>query len=193
MSPPSAIHNGGEEDFTIYSLRKTLVRDPECTEPSPTLSLTHSYRALFSLKHLATLNPPTHLTLPALHAIAAGFSSNSALLKHEVAYCLGQTKNPAAAPYLKDVLQDRGEDPMCRHEAAEALGALGITENIDFLKQFRDDKTERQVVRETCEIAMARLEWQIANNEKPITRYIIAASANTIFLTLTALQCLHFD
>jgi deoxyhypusine monooxygenase len=191
MSSPSTIPNGAEEDFTIYSLRKTLIRDPDTVELSPSLGLTHSYRALFSLKHLATQSPPTHLALPAIHAMAAGFSSNSALLKHEVAYCLGQTKNPAAAPYLRDVLQDKGEDPMCRHEAAEALGALGITENIDFLRQFRDDMTEEQVVRETCEIAVARLEWQIANNEKPFTRYIMAVGIT--LLALTALQRLHFD
>ncbi|KAI9781609.1 MAG: deoxyhypusine hydroxylase [Geoglossum umbratile] len=162
MSSPTN-PNGGEEDFTIYSLRKTLL------QPTGHAGLAHSYRALFSLKHLATLNPPTHLTLPAVHAMAAGLSSNSALLKHEVAYCLGQTKNPAAAPYLRDALQDKDQDAMCRHEAAEALGALGITESIDFLRQFRDDKTEKQVVRETCEIAVARLEWQIANSEKPYT------------------------
>jgi deoxyhypusine monooxygenase len=45
-----------------------------------------------------------------------GFVDESALLKHELAYCLGQTKNTAALPTLTGVLRDEKEDPMVRHE-----------------------------------------------------------------------------
>ena len=45
-----------------------------------------------------------------------GFADDSALLKHELAYCLGQTKNVAALPTLEAVLADESEDPMVRHE-----------------------------------------------------------------------------
>ena len=45
-----------------------------------------------------------------------GFSDDSALLKHELAYCLGQIKNEAALPVLETVLRDKAEDPMVRHE-----------------------------------------------------------------------------
>ncbi|TKA54085.1 Deoxyhypusine hydroxylase, partial [Cryomyces minteri] len=89
---PSAIdvHSGVANDGIdpiILSLRKTLT-----TELNP---LAYRFRALFSLKHLACLDPPTEQTIPAIKAIAAGFSSPSALLKHELAYCLGQTRNAA--------------------------------------------------------------------------------------------------
>jgi len=96
----------------------------------------------------------------AIEAIAAGFASPSALLKHELAYCLGQTGQDAAINPLRDVLSDLNEDPMCRHEAAEALGALGKAENLELLKKFRDRPGEEVVVTETCEIAIDRIEWE---------------------------------
>lgn len=49
---------------------------------------------------------------------------------------------------------------MCRHEAAEALGALGDVGSLRALKGFRDDGGEVEVVRETCEIAVGRIEWE---------------------------------
>lgn len=38
--------------------------------------------------------------------ISKCFSDNSALLKHELAYCLGQMQNKTAVPYLVEVLED---------------------------------------------------------------------------------------
>src|SRR5437868_668945 len=101
---------------TITFLRRDLT--------SEDVPLARRFRALFSLKHLAAQNPGPQATA-SIEAIAAAFSSPSALLKHELAYCLGQTKNLEAVPFLRVVLEDRSEDAMCRHEAAEALGALG--------------------------------------------------------------------
>lgn len=49
---------------------------------------------------------------------------------------------------------------MCRHEAAEALGALGDWESLGLLRGLRDEAGEAEVVRETCEIAVGRIEWQ---------------------------------
>jgi deoxyhypusine monooxygenase len=45
-----------------------------------------------------------------------GFHDSSALLKHELAYCLGQMKNPASLPVLESVLKNTSEDAMVRHE-----------------------------------------------------------------------------
>ncbi|OKL60927.1 Deoxyhypusine hydroxylase [Talaromyces atroroseus] len=143
---------------TVAALRKTLTSE---TEP-----LARRFRALFSLKHVACLQPPTEQTLPAIEAIAAAFTSPSALLKHELAYCLGQSKNADALPHLLDVLKDRQEDTMCRHEAAEALGALGFKDSLELLKTLRDDKTEPEVIRETCDIAVDRIIWDISEEKK---------------------------
>src|SRR5271169_2547263 len=145
MAPPatSPARNGLDavHDPTILTLRKTLT-----TESAP---LALRFRALFSLKHLASQPEPQ--AIHAIQAIAAAFSSPSALLKHELAYCLGQTRNLAAVPFLRAVLENKDEDSMCRHEAAEALGALGDVSSLELLRQLRDAKEEAEVVRETCD------------------------------------------
>ena len=69
-------------------------------------------------------------------------------------------------PFLRDVLEDRGEDAMCRHEAAEALGALGDWDSLGMLRQFRDGEGEVEVVRDTCEIAVGRIEWEHSAQRK---------------------------
>ena len=83
----------------------------------------------------------------------------TALLKHELAYCLGQSSNPRAAPYLQSVLSNLSEDPMVRHEAGEALGALGHEESLPLLRTFLTREGECEEVKQTCEIAISRLEW----------------------------------
>ena len=49
---------------------------------------------------------------------------------------------------------------MCRHEAAEALGALGDMGSLGLLRKIRDDAGDESVVRETCDIAVERIEWE---------------------------------
>ncbi|KAL5118134.1 deoxyhypusine hydroxylase [Pleosporales sp. CAS-2024a] len=141
-----------EQDTPVSTLRRILTSESE--------PLARRFRALFSLKHLASLQPPSEQTVPAIEAIAAAFSSPSALLKHELAYCLGQSGHHAAIAPLRGVLEDKQEDPMCRHEAAEALGALSDRGSLDLLKKLRDDTKEEEVVRETCDIAVDRIEWE---------------------------------
>ena len=137
---------------SIEDLRRILIDEKA--------ALAKRFRALFSLKHTAAQVPPTEQTVPAIEAIAAAFGSPSALLKHELAYCLGQSGKLEAVPYLRDVLEDRQEDAMCRHEAAEALGALNDKDSLGLLKERRDDAHEEEVVRETCDIAVERIEWE---------------------------------
>ena len=146
------------EEKAIALLQKILT--------SESISLARRFRALFSLKHLASQDPPSAQSLAAIQSIAAAFSSPSALLKHELAYCLGQTKNLDAVPILRKVLEDKCEDPMCRHEAAEAIGALGDVESLELLRRTRDDPSEARVVRETCEIAVDKIEWERSEKKK---------------------------
>lgn len=144
-------------DPTIKSLRESL-----CSEATP---LPVRFRALFSLKHLATQSQDANAEA-AIDAIAAAFASPSALLKHELAYCLGQTRNLYSVPPLRACLADLDEDPMCRHEAAEALGAIGHSSNLDILREYRDRKGENVAVKETCEIAIDRIEWENSDERK---------------------------
>jgi deoxyhypusine monooxygenase len=46
-------------------------------------------------------------------------TENSALLKHELAYCLGQIADERAVDVLIRVLDNTHENPMVRHEAGE--------------------------------------------------------------------------
>lgn len=69
-------------------------------------------------------------------------------------------------PLLKKVLEDTEEDAMCRHEAAEALGAIGDTGSLEVLREFRDRVGEQVVVKETCEIAVKRIEWENSEERK---------------------------
>ncbi|PCH39976.1 MFBC-like protein [Wolfiporia cocos MD-104 SS10] len=111
--------------------------------------LHNRFRALFTLKALKSEE--------AIKIISKGFSDESALLKHELAYCLGQMKNPSALPVLENVLANEQEDPMVRHEAAEAMGAISSTASIPLLQKYLTDSNRS--VRETCEIALAKIDW----------------------------------
>ncbi|KAI9848106.1 MAG: deoxyhypusine hydroxylase [Sclerophora amabilis] len=146
------------DDAPITSLRQILT-----SESAP---LARRFRALFSLKHYACLQPPTSQSIPAIRAIAAAFPTPSDLLKHELAYCLGQTRNLAAVPFLRSRLEDLEEAAICRHEAAEALGALGDAGSLELLRTLRDQEGEDQIVRETCEIAVERMEWETSRVAK---------------------------
>ncbi|KAI1908051.1 deoxyhypusine hydroxylase [Ophidiomyces ophidiicola] len=152
------IQRNGDSKETVEYLREIIT-----SESSP---LAQRFRALFSLKHIASSKPPTEETIPAIEAISAAFTSSSALLKHELAYCLGQTRNLDAVPHLRRVLEDREEDAMCRHEAAEALGALGDSGSLEMLQRLRDDASEEEVVRETCDIAVDRILWENSKASK---------------------------
>merc|ERR1739848_125078 len=87
------------------------------------LSLFERYRAMFSLRDKATDE--------AVLALCDCFDDDSALFKHEVAFVLGQMGRRKAAPRLRQVLSDKNENIMVRHEAAEALGAIAGDDDDD--------------------------------------------------------------
>jgi deoxyhypusine monooxygenase len=62
-----------------------------------------------------------------------------------------------ALPTLKKILSDLNEHVMVRHEAAEALGAIGNYEAVPTLKKYLDDGHIE--VSESCEVALDLLEW----------------------------------
>jgi len=88
----------------------------------------------------------------AVEALASGFADTSALLRHEIAYVLGQMQHPAAVGTLQKLLNQHGEHPMVRHEAAEALGNIATEETTPTLRDFAKD--EETVVRESCLVAL---------------------------------------
>ncbi|NWU93197.1 DOHH hydroxylase, partial [Upupa epops] len=114
------------------------------------------FRALFTLRGLGG---------PAAVAwISRAFVDDSALLKHELAYCLGQMQDEAAIPVLIRVLEDTSQEPMVRHEAGEALGAIGNPDVLDILKRYSEDPVVE--VAETCQLAVRRLQWLQENKQE---------------------------
>ena len=118
--------------------------------------LKERFRALFTLKNIG--GPVS------IQCITNCFKDNSALLKHELAYCLGQMQDKDAITTLVNVLKDLNQEPMVRHEAGEALGAIGNPDVIPILEKFSKDSVIE--VSETCELALERIKWMQDPNSK---------------------------
>lgn len=113
---------------------------------------------MFSLRDLAS-PPDLPTAVPAVHALAKGFTDPSALFRHEIAFVFGQLSHPASIPALAAALGNLEEASMVRHEAAEALGSLGEEEGVeDILKRFLADKDE--VVRDSVIVALDMAEFE---------------------------------
>ncbi|KAI5674317.1 hypothetical protein M9H77_14681 [Catharanthus roseus] len=108
------------------------------------------YGALFGLRN--------HGGQEAISAIIESLSAKSALLRHEVAYVLGQLQNKRASEALSRTLRDATEHPMVRHEAAEALGSIADEECVLLLKEFAKDP--EALVSQSCEVALSMLEFE---------------------------------
>ena len=133
-APPSPISE-------IDSLASRL-----CDESLP---MFQRMRAVFSLRNQRSDE--------ACLALCRGFESESALLRHEIAYVLGQMQNTTALPTLIERLEDASEHVMVRHEAAEAMGAIGDRSVIPSLKRFSADPLPE--VAESCVVALDLLAW----------------------------------
>ncbi|XP_071738188.1 deoxyhypusine hydroxylase isoform X2 [Rutidosis leptorrhynchoides] len=108
------------------------------------------YGALFGLRN--------HRGDEAVAAIIESLNAKSALLRHEVAYVLGQLQNKAASDALSSILKDVNEHPMVRHEAAEALGSIADDQCISLLEEFLKDP--EPIVSQSCEVALSMLEFE---------------------------------
>lgn len=116
-------------DPTPPALEKSLQELRECFLDE-NAEIFERYRAMFALRNLGGAE--------AVKILTESFqSSKSALLKHEVAYVLGQMQDAHATARLKAVLEDASENPMVRHEAAEAMGSIATAECLEMLKKVR--------------------------------------------------------
>jgi deoxyhypusine monooxygenase len=128
-------------DLPVTELRNQLL--------DPDQSMFTRYQALFALREKAT--DPQYAS-EAVEAAVAALRDCSALMRHEVAYVLGQMQHAAASPALQQVLSDNSEAPMVRHEAAEALGCIASSGAVPLLQQFRSD--DENVVADSCVVAL---------------------------------------
>ena len=135
---------------SISELQKKLLDTQE--------HLFERYRAMFALRDLSS-PPDLPTAIPAVKALATGFSDPSALFRHEIAFVFGQLSHPASIPSLVETLSNRSEEAMVRHEAAEALGSLGEEEGVeDILRGFLDDP--EQVVRDSVIVALDMADFE---------------------------------
>ncbi len=107
------------------------------------------YRAMFSLRNMNTDE--------AALALTRGFNDESALFRHEIAYVLGQVMRRVTVPALMKVLEKIDEHRMVRHEAAEALGAIGGDDVESILNKFREDP--EAVINESCKVALDTIDY----------------------------------
>lgn len=124
---------------SIPSLESVL---KDKTEP-----ITKRMRALFYLRTIGTeevINP-----------IIEAFDDESLLLQHEICYVLGQINNKKSVEFLTKVVKDDNIAVIARHEAAEAIAAIGNTESIKLLETY--SQSTNQILAETCQIALDRL------------------------------------
>lgn len=136
---------------TEESLGDVLVDDSE--------SIAKRMRTCFELKALNT-----HSAIDALNR--GLLMSESSLLRHEIAYVLGQMRNQHAVRYLINVLEDTDEDVIVRHECCEALGAIADVDTIPIVEKYCSDPAVE--IAETAQLALECI--KMAQSKQKIAR-----------------------
>lgn len=133
------------ETLSLENVRSILTERDESK-----VDIVQRMRALFDARH--------HASDEAIAVLASGLWHPSVLLRHEIAYVMGQMNRTCALPILIQLLDDKSEHAMVRHEAGEAIAALGFTsqEAFDALERNKDDSNV--AVRETVELALIGLQ-----------------------------------
>ena len=141
-------------DVPTHALRTTLLDE--------SASLWDRYGAMFALRNR---DDPSEVA-KALGSVLV--TSDSALLKHEVCYVLGQIqeKGNDARAALRATLENAREHPMVRHEAAEAIGSIAAEDTEALLLKFRDDQD--RIVAESCEVALDIMQSEISGEFVPL-------------------------
>ncbi|GFE54160.1 PBS lyase HEAT-like repeat domain containing protein [Babesia ovis] len=118
-----------------------------------------------------------------------------AFLRHEIAYVLGQAECVEAADVLISLLEDEKEDPMVRHEAGEAIAAIGGKEFIDVIEKYKDDKCI--VLRDTCRLALESLKNSATNDEgkdsMPICGCVSAPISTSAYRAIDPVPCISTE
>ncbi|KAH0468242.1 hypothetical protein IEQ34_003275 [Dendrobium chrysotoxum] len=138
-------------DCSVDQLREVILNEEE--------GIYERYAALFALRNQGDD--------AAVRVIIESLDARSALLRHEVAYVLGQLQHKMAASALADIIKNVDEHPMVRHEAAEALGSIADSESIQLLQEFTNDP--EPIVSQSCEVALSMLEFERAGKSFEVT------------------------
>ncbi|GLE02090.1 hypothetical protein PINS_up010928 [Pythium insidiosum] len=85
---------------------------------------------------------------------------DSELMRHELAYVIGQFQDADACETLQSIVEDEEDDSMVRHEAAEALGAIGHEKALPVLEKYCSHPAPE--ISETCEIAVGLIKYRMS-------------------------------
>jgi len=132
----------------IEAMKKSLLDN--------SLPVAQRFRVIFTLRNIGGKE--------AIEALTAGLIDDSALLKHEICFALGQMQDSYAIPFLEKTLSNISEDSMVRHEAGEALGAIAMPSSLAILEEFAKDNVVE--VAETCQLASDRIKFFLTKTKK---------------------------
>ena len=108
-------------------------------------------------------------TIEAAEVIAEALRlPDSALMRHELAYILGQMQHKELCSTLSTILEDETDDVLVRHEAAEALGAIGDVSSLEVLGKYCDHSAPE--IKETCRIAIDLIEWKQSEEKRLVEK-----------------------
>ena len=138
---PALMGNESKDDETISTLELILA--------NPQSDIVERYRAMFTLRNRGSVEPLCRVLQQ---------DTSSSLLRHELAFVLGQLQSPKSIDCLMDMLARKEEHIMVRHEAAEALGAIDGCSSEQWqliestLHSYQQDPV--QAIAESCVVAL---------------------------------------
>ena len=142
--------NTVDPTLVSYAMQERDVDELERIVLNESLSMHDRYEAIFAIRNKGGKVAVDLLTKCLV-------SSKSALLKHEVAFVLGQLQNEQATEILVKILRDKSEHAMVRHEAAEALGSVAESDQKVFQILEEYCKDDVLAVAQSCEVALDML------------------------------------
>jgi deoxyhypusine monooxygenase len=123
--------------------------------------LIERYRAMFSLRNRGGEESVRQLCRALVD------DTSSPLLRHEVAFVLGQLQHPCSISALEESLSRLDEHAMVRHESAEALGAIeGSSEDWERIESIltKYQKDFDPAVAESCIVALDAADYWGSND-----------------------------
>jgi len=142
----------------LYKLKEAI------QDPSNAIGM--RMRAAYFLKQAYTNDPSCQESV--VRCLSGGLADerHGSLMRHEYAYVMGQMQDERCCEVLEKVLLQDDDCSMVRHEAAEALAAIGATNSRDVLKETME-KTQSALpeVYETCLLALNVMDWRDRGGE----------------------------
>ncbi|GMI24621.1 hypothetical protein TeGR_g3988 [Tetraparma gracilis] len=145
----------------------------------PARSVGERMRAVYYLKQTyttATKDGDSEAVATVLSAMELNLSNkeHGKLLRHEIAYVMGQLKDYRCLLALASVLDDGEDDCIARHECAEAIGAI-VTSKVtaesavavqSLRRNYASEEASPVEVRETCRIAIDFIDWKTSTSSQ---------------------------